>query len=197
MKLLCQRRVTAFGPFVVLLGLLSASGARAGELFVTGPLSNTIGAYTTSGGTVNAALISGLNIPLGIAVVGSDLYVTNFGDGTVATGTIGEYTTSGATVNAALISGLRDPAGIAVDGSHLFVANQLGPVNQLGTIGEYTTSGATVDAPLISFSFEEPTGLAMGPSVPEPSTWAMMLLGFVGLGYAGFRRARGNATRAA
>jgi hypothetical protein len=25
-------------------------------------------------------------------------------------------------------------------------------------------------------------------SVPEPSTWAMMLLGFVGLGYAGFRR---------
>jgi uncharacterized membrane protein len=28
------------------------------------------------------------------------------------------------------------------------------------------------------------------PSVPEPSTWAMMLLGFAGLGYAGYRRAR-------
>jgi hypothetical protein len=26
-------------------------------------------------------------------------------------------------------------------------------------------------------------------SVPEPSTWAMMLLGFAGLGYAGYRRA--------
>jgi hypothetical protein len=25
-------------------------------------------------------------------------------------------------------------------------------------------------------------------SVPEPSTWAMMLLGFAGLGYAGYRR---------
>ena len=25
-------------------------------------------------------------------------------------------------------------------------------------------------------------------AVPEPSTWAMMLLGFVGLGYAAFRR---------
>ena len=24
---------------------------------------------------------------------------------------------------------------------------------------------------------------------PEPSTWAMMLLGFAGLGYAGYRRA--------
>lgn len=27
-------------------------------------------------------------------------------------------------------------------------------------------------------------------SVPEPSTWAMMLLGFAGLGFAGYRRAR-------
>jgi hypothetical protein len=27
-------------------------------------------------------------------------------------------------------------------------------------------------------------------TVPEPSTWAMMLLGFAGLGYAGFRKAR-------
>jgi PEP-CTERM motif len=32
------------------------------------------------------------------------------------------------------------------------------------------------------------TGLAMG--TPEPSTWAMMLLGFVGLGYAGYRKTR-------
>jgi PEP-CTERM motif len=28
----------------------------------------------------------------------------------------------------------------------------------------------------------------MGSTVPEPSTWAMMVLGFVGLGYAAFRR---------
>jgi hypothetical protein len=31
--------------------------------------------------------------------------------------------------------------------------------------------------------------LSEGPvSTPEPSTWAMMLIGFVGLGYAGYRR---------
>jgi hypothetical protein len=30
-----------------------------------------------------------------------------------------------------------------------------------------------------------PTG-----TVPEPSTWAMMLLGIAGLGFAGYRRAR-------
>lgn len=30
-------------------------------------------------------------------------------------------------------------------------------------------------------------------AVPEPSTWAMMLLGFAGLGYAGFRKARARS----
>ena len=31
------------------------------------------------------------------------------------------------------------------------------------------------------------TGVIATTGVPEPSTWAMMLLGFVGLGYAGYR----------
>jgi hypothetical protein len=29
--------------------------------------------------------------------------------------------------------------------------------------------------------------------VPEPSTWAMLLIGFAGLGYAGYRRAKRNS----
>ena len=29
-----------------------------------------------------------------------------------------------------------------------------------------------------------------GAVIPEPSTWAMMLLGFAGLGFAGYRHAR-------
>jgi PEP-CTERM motif len=28
-----------------------------------------------------------------------------------------------------------------------------------------------------------------GPAVPEPSTWAMILLGFAALGFLGYRRA--------
>jgi PEP-CTERM motif len=33
--------------------------------------------------------------------------------------------------------------------------------------------------------------------VPEPSTWAMMLLGFAGLGFAGYRKAKASAVFAA
>jgi PEP-CTERM motif len=36
---------------------------------------------------------------------------------------------------------------------------------------------------------------ALGGAVPEPSTWAMMLIGFAGLGYAGYRRSSERAAR--
>jgi len=32
------------------------------------------------------------------------------------------------------------------------------------------------------------------PTIPEPSTWAMMLLGFAGLGFAGYRRVKSGRT---
>jgi len=114
--------------------------ARGDNIFVTSEGNGTIGEYTTSGATINAALISGLSNPAFFAVSGSNLFVTN-----TASGTIGEYTTSGATLNASLITGLDDPFGIAVSGSNLFVTNTAS-----GTIGEYTTSGATVNASLIT-----------------------------------------------
>jgi hypothetical protein len=66
----------------------------------------------------------------------------------------------------------------AADGSAIFI----------GWKGPLTTIQFETTAPGQGIDF------AIGPvsiaSVPEPSTWAMMLLGFVGLGYAGYRRAR-------
>jgi hypothetical protein len=44
------------------------------------------------------------------------------------------------------------------------------------------------DDPNFVITFAEP--LSPIASVPEPRTWAMMLIGFAGLGYAGYRRAR-------
>ena len=43
----------------------------------------------------------------------------------------------------------------------------------------------------------KPGWVLYSPTVPEPSTWAMMLLGFAGLGFAGYRRARAGPHLAA
>ncbi len=67
----------------------------------------TVGQYTTAGVAVNASLITG-NTPQYLAVLGSSLYVADFG------GQVGQYTTSGAVVNASLVTGLNGPLAIAV-----------------------------------------------------------------------------------
>jgi hypothetical protein len=60
------------------------------------------------------------------------------------------------------------------DGNGIFIRNQ--PLAQ-GAI--YQAIGNGYDL-----------GVALSNTVPEPSTWAMMLIGFAGLGYAGYRRVR-------
>ena len=57
-----------------------------------------------------------------------------------------------------------------------------------------TTGGAFV----LTSVGESATFTAATSAIPEPSSWAMMLIGFAGLGYAGYRRARvAHATLAA
>ena len=47
--------------------------------------------------------------------------------------------------------------------------------------------------PLSLNSFKSDVSGDFSSAVPEPSTWAMMLLGFAGLGYVGFRKARARS----
>ena len=153
----------ALATLALALGVLaSALANRAGAyVYVTNESGGTIGEYTTSGATVNASLISGLNRrpgwrsraqtstssapvatrsgstpraappstrnlvnglkePVGLALEGSNLYVTNY-----LSNTLGEYTTDGTTVNAELVKGLNGPKGVALEGSDLYVANSV------------------------------------------------------------------------
>jgi PEP-CTERM motif len=54
------------------------------------------------------------------------------------------------------------------------------------------TNISQLDINLVSFTAANATfavdNIVLNSAIPEPSTWAMMLLGFAGLGYAGFRR---------
>src|SRR5947209_15475845 len=79
------------------------------QIFETNFSSGTIGKYdSATGATINAALVSNLGSPFGVARSGSNLYVADFNAGTV-----GLYdANTGATINAALIGGLKSPVGL-------------------------------------------------------------------------------------
>jgi hypothetical protein len=68
--------------------------------------------------------------------------------------------------------------GVADDAGALF-----------GSFG--TVTNATIALGAADDEYVDNTGsFTVSSSVPEPSTWAMMLPGFAGLSFAGFRRAR-------
>jgi hypothetical protein len=68
----------------------------------------------------------------------------------------------------------------------------------------FLTSSADITDPItielppgVTFTSASGVFLTRAGSVPETSTWAMMLAGFAGLGYAGYRRATRAAVRSA
>jgi hypothetical protein len=56
-------------------------------------------------------------------------------------------------------------------------------------IGDSITVFLSVGNPVAALSIDDPVA-----TVPEPSTWAMMLLGFAGLGFVTYRRTKKNTT---
>ena len=67
----------------------------------------------------------------------------------------------------------------------------------------FTASGSTTTVALINLDTDTDNGLdnvtiaEVTPAVPEPSTWAMMILGFTGVGFMAYRRKSKKALMAA
>jgi PEP-CTERM motif len=109
----------------------------------------------------------------------------NFSD-TCTNGTSGkicgselEFTVGGGTVAFPLVIGAPPGGGLFAGDAIAFVAD----LSVSGSCGDLTCragTGLVGSGPGISIRMS---------TVPEPSTWAMMLVGFVGLGYAGYRSA--------
>jgi hypothetical protein len=92
------------------------------------------------------------------------------------------------------------PVGDVYDVEVSAEANPAGNANNLADLSGHLTASADAD-PVISI---DPAFLALHPGyslvfganaspsgVPESSTWALMIVGFAGLGFAGWRRGRG------
>jgi hypothetical protein len=100
------------------------------------------------------------------------------------------YDTNGNLLQHAFITG-HDPSGntgIAYDGTDYYISN----INS-GTMSVFNSSGTWLDdVTLQNASLVEglSVNFAAVLGTPEPSTWAMMALGFAGLGFAGYRKAK-------
>ena len=99
------------------------------------------------------------------------------------------------------ITCLTVPAGGFLDGYGVLFTLEDGTVVDMYGFGGSGNSiyGAVVwqagaSSPDYTSAYDFGTGLTL--TVPEPSTWAMMVLGFAGLGFAGYHRSR-KAARAA
>lgn len=103
------------------------------------------------------------------------------------------------------IAGLFQPGSIALSLTDSFGVTSHTIINAttssfIGFVSDGTITSLTVSAVQPAGSFLWPTvddlRLAQGltSAVPEPATWAMMILGFAGVGYMSFRRRKQAAT---
>ncbi len=89
-----------------------------------------------------------------------------------------DFTVSGGSIATPL--GIGAPAG-----GGLFAGDNIAFVADLSISGSCGSVTCTAGTGLVG------SGPGTSVLIPEPSTWAMMLLGFAGLAYAGLRKAKG------
>jgi hypothetical protein len=192
---------------------LSAAAVAAVTLMgiAAGPANSAVVIdITQSGGNVDVTVTGDLNLEgatlintqtaysAGIIPGGDNWYVT--------AGAIGGqdlYELTGATLPFGT-SGYFYGTGLTLTGDAFIIWGNHGGTPIVGVPTGYTSgasissfmeiSGETIAGMTLipgSYTFDLPNDtITLEIAVPEPATWAMMLLGFAGLGLAGYRRAR-------
>jgi hypothetical protein len=97
--------------------------------------------------------------------------------------------------------GVYLPSSVAIDGTSYAIA----PDNINPDPRGYTFSDLGITGSSVNVQFFQSSGypwimvgeVSFASGVPEPASWAMMLIGFAGLGVAGYRSTRKNAAVAA
>src|SRR6266702_1117349 len=149
------RRINGTGLVIAWLCTLVAAvlGSPIRVLPTTASTSAPIALATLSG--------NGLNVPKGIAVVGTQVWVANNG-----TSTISRFNQDGTSAGTPLSgNGLNSPYGIAMVGAQVWVSN-----HGNNTISLFTPNGTSAGSPLSGNGLNGPRGgAAMGSPVWIPN----------------------------
>jgi hypothetical protein len=190
------------------VGIIQTANQNINGIQINGSIQSSTGTPANPGSDIlNTSSLSLIN------TTASSVSVTVLVSDTDFTGPVGSFATAGAGTwqnaigSAITLNWFDDPTNAQGAG---FVGNT--PGNLIDSFSNAATlivdsfshngSGAISDSGPFSMTEEATFTLtAFGQlvnrgqteiknAVPEPSTWAMMLFGFVGLGYAGFRKTR-------
>ncbi len=171
----------------------SATGDLMIDILVPDTVANPVTTFTISGSLIGASTFTASLFSATPWTAGQlDAYL---GISASPTNPIGAYlpstqtfqpTATGFFVYAADLGTQTLPSNSGASNSDLLTLNN-GLLQGSYVLAFLDSSNATANSGAI---FETGSPGSTRSAVPEPSTWAMMLLGFAGLGFAGYRKAR-------
>jgi PEP-CTERM motif len=205
------------GGMMGALSVATATGAEAAVQTYTVTSDHCTGGCLPDTSTITATDV-GSNLDITVTLASGDEFMSGpTGTGTAGKNTFGfQFSLSPITIASSLtsppwttnttssVNGSFSAGSFAMDGAGAYdyvmdIAGH-GP-SGVSTLSFTIDNASTADIPSISGVFAADilsgstgnTGVvdfSLSSVVPEPSTWAMMLVGFVGLGFAGYRKTR-------
>ena len=194
------RNLISYLPVVLLVNLVSS----AGNATTVATFSFTQGGYNNAGilsGTFTGTVNSLGFIDLADLSNFSDTFKYDYGGGLM-------FTASGYLMSLSLFSfnaqsldsaslGFKNQVGLLYSNVCVGAPAAYGLCGGSGKRGAIDNAYFTNEAPVVTLVSSSIIGDPIASGVPEPSTWAMMLLGFAGLGFMAYRRKSKPALMAA